>query len=48
MGPWREILCIQEERTAGNDNTVKWQRRSLQIAAEPVAAALRQGNGTGG
>lgn len=30
---WREILCIQEERTVGNDNTVKWQRRSLQLPA---------------
>jgi hypothetical protein len=25
-GAWREILCIQEERTVGNDNTVKWHR----------------------
>ncbi len=31
MGVWREILCIQEERTVGNDNTVKWERRSLQL-----------------
>ena len=31
MGAWREILCIQEERTVGNDNTVKWERRSLQL-----------------
>ena len=30
-GAWREILCIQEERTVGNDNTVKWQRLSLQL-----------------
>jgi transposase len=28
---WREILCIQEERTVGNDNTVKWNRLSLQL-----------------
>ena len=28
---WREILCIQEERTVGNDNTVKWRRLSLQL-----------------
>lgn len=28
---WREILCIQEERTVGNDNTIKWQRLSLQL-----------------
>src|SRR5665213_4323001 len=26
MGTWREILCVQEDRTVGNDNTVKWQR----------------------
>jgi len=31
MGAWREILCIHEERTVGNDNTVKWERRSLQL-----------------
>lgn len=28
---WREILCIQEERTVGNDNTIKWHGRSLQL-----------------
>jgi len=26
-----DILCIQEERQVGNDNTVKWHGRSLQI-----------------
>jgi transposase len=31
MEAWREILCLQEERTVGNDNTVKWERRSLQL-----------------
>jgi transposase len=31
VGAWREILCVQEERTVGNDNTVKWQRLSLQL-----------------
>jgi hypothetical protein len=31
MGAWREILCVQEERTVGNDNTVKWQRLNLQL-----------------
>jgi transposase len=30
-GAWREILCIQDDRTVGNDNTVKWQRLSLQL-----------------
>jgi transposase len=28
---WREILSIQEDRTVGNDNTVKWQRLCLQL-----------------
>src|SRR5450755_1258092 len=30
-GTWREILCVQEERTVGNDNTVKWQTLRLQL-----------------
>ncbi|HEX4365219.1 MAG TPA: ISNCY family transposase [Rhodopila sp.] len=30
-GAWREILCIQEDRIVGNDNTVKWGRLSLQL-----------------
>jgi transposase len=30
-GTWREILCIQEDRTVGNDNTVKWEGLSLQL-----------------
>ena len=32
-GAWREILCIQEDRMVGNDNTVKWGRLSLQVPA---------------
>ena len=31
MGVAGEILCVQEDRTVGNDNTVKWQRLSLQL-----------------
>jgi transposase len=31
MGAWREILCVQEDRMVGNDNTVKWHRLSLQL-----------------
>ena len=31
LGAWREILCIQEDRKVGNDNTVKWRRLSLQL-----------------
>jgi transposase len=30
-GAWRDILCIQEERRVGNDNTVKWRRLTLQL-----------------
>jgi hypothetical protein len=30
-GAWREILCIQEDRIVGNDNTVKWEGLSLQL-----------------
>jgi transposase len=32
-GVWREILCVQEERRVGNDNTVKWRRSILQLPA---------------
>ncbi len=28
---WEEILCIQEERVVGNDNTVSWRRLRLQL-----------------
>jgi transposase len=28
---WPEILCIQEDRTVGNDNSVKWRSLSLQL-----------------
>jgi hypothetical protein len=38
MGAWREILCVQEERTVGNDNTVKWQRLSLQLPPSRLRA----------
>ena len=30
-GVWREILCVQEERTVGNDNTVSWHKMHLQL-----------------
>jgi hypothetical protein len=38
MGAWREILCVQEDRTVGQDNTVKWQRLSLQLAPSRLRA----------
>jgi transposase len=28
---WAEILCVQEQRVVGNDNTVKWNRLCLQL-----------------
>ena len=30
-GAWREIPCVQEDRTVGNDNTVAWNRPRLQL-----------------
>ena len=33
-----EILCLQEERRVGNDNTVKWRGLSLQIPPSPLRA----------
>ena len=35
---WREILCIQEDRRVGNDNTVKWRRLSLQLPPSQLRA----------
>lgn len=28
---WREVPCVQETRQVGNDNTVRWKGRALQI-----------------
>ena len=36
IGAAPEILCLQEERRVGNDNTVKWRGRSLQIPPSPL------------
>src|SRR5512144_585894 len=35
-GSWRDILCVQDERVVGNDNTVKWKQLSLQIPPSPL------------
>ena len=32
---WRDILCIQEERQVGNDNTVRYNGLCLQLPAVP-------------
>jgi transposase len=37
-GLWREILCVQEERTVGNDNTVKWRGLLLQLPPSRLRA----------
>jgi transposase len=31
-----EVLCLQEERRVGNDNTVKWRGLNLQIPPSPL------------
>jgi hypothetical protein len=33
---WREVLCIHEERIVGNDNTVRFHGRDLQIPPSPL------------
>ena len=33
---WRDVLCLQETRRVGNDNTVRWKGRSLQIPKSPL------------
>jgi transposase len=35
-GAARAILCLQEERRVGNDNTVKWRGLALQIPPSPL------------
>ena len=35
-GTWRDILCVQDERVVGNDNTVKWKQFSLQSPPSPL------------
>jgi transposase len=33
---WRDVLCLRETRQVGNDNTVRWKRRVLQIPKSPL------------
>ncbi|MCH7542713.1 MAG: ISNCY family transposase [Proteobacteria bacterium] len=35
-GAYRDILCIHEERTVGNDNTVRYRRLYLQLPESPL------------
>jgi len=33
---WADVLCVQEERTVGNDNTVRFNGQVLQIPPSPL------------
>ena len=33
---WREILCVIDERTVANDNTIAWNGRRLQLPESPL------------
>ena len=46
-GALDDILCIHEDRTVANDNTVRYKRRALQIPADRHPPPLRQGHGPG-
>jgi hypothetical protein len=35
-GAHRDILCVQEERTVGNDNTVRYRNLALQLPPTPL------------
>jgi len=35
-GAWRDILCVQEDRVVGNDNTVRYRRLVLQLPQSPL------------
>ena len=35
-GAWRDVLCVQEDRVVGNDNTVRYHRLVLQLPASPL------------
>jgi transposase len=35
---WRDVLCVQEERTVAPDNTVSWNGQRLQIPPHPARA----------
>jgi len=34
--PVAQTLCVHEERTVGNDNTVKWRNHALQLPPSPL------------
>ncbi len=46
-GALADTLCIQEERTVNNDNTVRYKNLSLQIPEDRHRRHYRQGQGPG-
>ena len=42
---WREVLCLQETRQVGNDNTVRWKKRVLQIPKSPLRPHVARASG---
>jgi transposase len=36
IGAWRDILCVQDERIVGNDNTVRYDGLILQLPESPL------------
>jgi transposase len=41
---WREVLCLQATRQVGNDNTVRWSGRVLQIPKSPLRPHFARAN----
>ena len=46
-GALDDILCVQEERTVANDNTVRYKARPPADPRRPPSPPLRQGQGPG-
>ena len=46
-GALDDILCVQEERTVANDNTVRYKRLAPAAPRRPPPPPLRQGHGPG-
>ncbi len=44
QGQWRDVLCVQEGRQVGADNTVRWRGRSLQLPPSPERAHYVRAN----
>ena len=41
---WHDVLCLQETRQVGNDNTVRWKGRMLQIPKSPLRPHFARAN----